>query len=173
MQVVSQLEIQLQKERDRLQSMMQHLYLSKQALPDTMQSDDRSPNALQNDLPSATNNINSSITSSPAASSVTSNNLLMENPHSISHHQQNSPKNIKSEYHINGKMGSNQYMQQHSMHSPTISVANSMAANMSLERSPGILNSPSVPIRRRITDKSALSLAGGKSFQQMKNRKKK
>lgn len=30
MQVVSQLEIHLQKERDRLQAMMHHLYLSKQ-----------------------------------------------------------------------------------------------------------------------------------------------
>lgn len=32
MQVVSQLELQLQKERDRLQAMMHHLYLSKQHL---------------------------------------------------------------------------------------------------------------------------------------------
>lgn len=35
MQVVSQLEIHLQKERDRLQAMMHHLYLSKQ-LPSNM-----------------------------------------------------------------------------------------------------------------------------------------
>lgn len=33
MQVVSQLEIHLQKERDRLQAMMHHLYLSKQTVP--------------------------------------------------------------------------------------------------------------------------------------------
>lgn len=32
MQVVSQLESHLQKERDRLQAMMHHLYLSKQLL---------------------------------------------------------------------------------------------------------------------------------------------
>lgn len=32
MQVVSQLELQLQKERDRLQAMMHHLYLSKQQI---------------------------------------------------------------------------------------------------------------------------------------------
>jgi forkhead box protein P len=30
MQVVSQLELQLQKERDRLQAMMQHLHMTKQ-----------------------------------------------------------------------------------------------------------------------------------------------
>lgn len=35
MQVVSQLELQLQKERDRLQAMMHHLYLSKQHLDTT------------------------------------------------------------------------------------------------------------------------------------------
>lgn len=33
MQVVSQLEIHLQKERDRLQAMMHHLYLAKQKTP--------------------------------------------------------------------------------------------------------------------------------------------
>lgn len=32
MQVVSQLELQLQKERDRLQAMMHHLYISKQQI---------------------------------------------------------------------------------------------------------------------------------------------
>lgn len=37
MQVVSQLELQLQKERDRLQAMMHHLYLSKQHLDLTRQ----------------------------------------------------------------------------------------------------------------------------------------
>lgn len=37
MQVVSQLELQLQKERDRLQAMMHHLYLSKQHLDSTRQ----------------------------------------------------------------------------------------------------------------------------------------
>lgn len=35
MQVVSQLELQLQKERDRLQAMMHHLYLSKQQMDST------------------------------------------------------------------------------------------------------------------------------------------
>lgn len=35
MQVVSQLEIHLQKERDRLQAMMHHLYLAKQKTPST------------------------------------------------------------------------------------------------------------------------------------------
>jgi len=32
MQVVSQLELQLQKERDRLQAMMQHLHMTKQQM---------------------------------------------------------------------------------------------------------------------------------------------
>lgn len=40
MQVVSQLELQLQKERDRLQAMMHHLYLSKQHLDSTRSTHD-------------------------------------------------------------------------------------------------------------------------------------
>lgn len=40
MQVVSQLELQLQKERDRLQAMMHHLHMSKQqASPEPPKSD--------------------------------------------------------------------------------------------------------------------------------------
>lgn len=100
MQVVSQLELQLQKERDRLQAMMHHLHLSKQLG-----------------------------TSDP----------LKESPTSAS-----------------AKM---------SMASAVPQPAVSMGSLVSAVRSP-ILHSPAPniggPIRRRISDKSALSLAGGK-----------
>lgn len=101
MQVVSQLELQLQKERDRLQAMMHHLHLSKQLG-----------------------------TSDP----------LKESPTSVS-----------------GKMPS--------MSSAVPPPVVTMSTLASAVRSP-ILHSPAPniggPIRRRISDKSALSLAGGK-----------
>lgn len=100
MQVVSQLELQLQKERDRLQAMMQHLHLSKQ---------------------------------------LGSTDPLKESPTSVS-----------------AKM---------SMASAVPQPAVSMGSLVSAVRSP-MLHSPAPniggPIRRRISDKSALSLAGGK-----------
>lgn len=99
MQVVSQLELQLQKERDRLQAMMHHLHLSKQL---------GSPEPLKDS------------SSSAAKMPVT----------------------------------------------PTVPQPPvSMATLVSAVRSP-VLHSPAPnvpgPIRRRISDKSALSLAGGK-----------
>lgn len=100
MQVVSQLELQLQKERDRLQAMMHHLHLSKQL---------GSPEPLKDSSSSST-------TKMPVAASV--------------------PQ-------------------------PSVSIATLVSA----VRSP-VLHSPAPnvpgPIRRRISDKSALSLAGGK-----------
>ncbi|XP_037042223.1 forkhead box protein P1 isoform X3 [Bradysia coprophila] len=98
MQVVSQLEIHLQKERDRLQAMMHHLYLAKQKTPN-------------------------------ADSGKGENKSLL-------------PQN------------SGQYLPS----PPTIQVPNSMSSVPI--RSP-MLNSPNIgPVRRRITDKSTLSLAG-------------
>ena len=47
MQVVSQLEIQLQKERDRLGAMMHHLHMAKQmASPEPPKSSESSVNSL-------------------------------------------------------------------------------------------------------------------------------
>lgn len=99
MQVVSQLELQLQKERDRLQSMMHHLHLSKQ-----MSSPDQ-----HKEPPGPTSKI-----PVPAA--------LPQPPVSM------------------GPMVST--VRSPVLHSPVPNVAG--------------------PIRRRLSDKSALSLAGGK-----------
>lgn len=100
MQVVSQLELQLQKERDRLQAMMHHLHLSKQL---------GSPEPLKDSTSSTTSKM-------PVTPSVSQ---------------------------------------------PPVS----MGSLVSAVRSP-VLHSPAPnvpgPIRRRISDKSALSLAGGK-----------
>lgn len=165
MQVVSQLEIQLQKERDRLQSMMQHLYLSKQVLPEAVNQ--RSPNNLLNDVGSK--NINSSLATNPSDVPI-NNNILIDSSQNISHiqqQQQSSPKSGQSEYQSNGKMMPSQYMPHHSVHHSQHnlpnSVTNSLPPSASLvDRTSNILNSQSAPIRRRISDKSALSLAGGK-----------
>lgn len=97
MQVVSQLELQLQKERDRLQAMMHHLHMSKQL---------GSPEPLKE---------------SPSPTKVTVNPVVPQ---------------------------------------PAVS----MGALVSAVRSPVLqATAPNVPgpIRRRISDKSALSLAGG------------
>lgn len=96
MQVVSQLELQLQKERDRLQAMMHHLHLSKQL---------GSPEPLKD-----------SSSSTPSKMPVT----------------------------------------------PTVPQPPILAVRSPVLHSPA----PNVPgpIRRRISDKSALSLGGGKYY---------
>lgn len=161
MQVVSQLEIQLQKERDRLQSMMQHLYLSKQVLPDTISAMQRSPNHAMNEITNNANNISSALPTEPSIV----NNLLLENSHNMSHTiqhtQSHSPKSVHSDYQNNRKMITNQYVTHHSVHQFHNS-PNSIPMSAPLERSSSVLNSQTGPIRRRITEKSALSLAGGK-----------
>lgn len=96
MQVVSQLELQLQKERDRLQAMMHHLHLSKQL---------GSPEPLKEG-------------SAPAVAKMPLNTVVPQPPVSMS------------------------VVRSPVLHSPAPNVAG--------------------PIRRRISDKSALSLAGGK-----------
>lgn len=99
MQVVSQLELQLQKERDRLQAMMHHLHMSKQLCSPEPLKESPSPSKMQVNVP---------------------------------------------------------------LTQPAVS----MGILVSSVRSP-VLQSPAAPtvggpIRRRISDKSALSLAGGK-----------
>ncbi|GJQ65832.1 hypothetical protein Trydic_g11978 [Trypoxylus dichotomus] len=94
MQVVSQLELQLQKERDRLQAMMHHLHLSKQL---------GSPEPLKEG-------------SAPAVAKMPLNTVVPQPPVSMS------------------------VVRSPVLHSPAPNVAG--------------------PIRRRISDKSALSLAG-------------
>lgn len=99
MQVVSQLELQLQKERDRLQAMMHHLHLSKQMSSPEPHKD-------------------GAVVSPPKMSVSTS---LPQPPVTI------------------GPMVSS--VRSPVLHSPAANVAG--------------------PIRRRLSDKSALSLAGG------------
>lgn len=102
MQVVSQLELQLQKERDRLQAMMHHLHIAKQLSALEVKSDGRMPAMLGQ---------GSSFLTSPGAGGAPP----------------------------------------------------SMPGMVSTGRSPALPASPNMsgPIRRRISDKSALSLAGG------------
>lgn len=108
MQVVFQLEIQLQKEKDRLQAMMHHLHLTKESMA-VAALDQRSQNHQKNDAANKTPLIDESF-------------LPAQNQPS----QQPSP--------------TNQQMHQSSrIRSPLHNV---------------------MPIRRRITDKSAMSLSG-------------
>jgi hypothetical protein len=107
MQVVSQLELQLQKERDRLQAMMHHLHLSKQ-------------------LGSPEPHKDGSVVTPPKMPVSAS---LPQPPVSI------------------GPMVS--AVRSPVLHSPAANVAG--------------------PIRRRLSDKSALSLAGGKSARPLIN----
>lgn len=119
MQVVSQLELQLQKERDRLQAMMHHLHMSKQLC---------SPEAHKGEagLP---------VTGTPGTKMC--NSLLGSSQ----------PNFVTSP--IAG-----------SVTQPSVS----MSALVSAVRSPVMQSSAqnlAGPIRRRISDKSALSLTGG------------
>lgn len=100
MQVVSQLELQLQKERDRLQAMMHHLHLSKQLGSPEPHKDTSA--IISNKMPVNSNLAQPPVSIGPMVSAVRSPVL----------------------------------------HSPAPNVAG--------------------PIRRRLSDKSALSLAGGK-----------
>lgn len=100
MQVVSQLELQLQKERDRLQAMMHHLHLSKQHNSPEPHKDTSA--IISNKMPVSSNLAQPPVSIGPMVSAVRSPVL----------------------------------------HSPAPNVAG--------------------PIRRRLSDKSALSLAGGK-----------
>lgn len=111
MQVVFQLEIQLQKEKDRLQAMMHHLHLTKETM---------AANAIEQRNQSLQKN------------EIVSKTPLIDEPFMPSSAQ-------------------NQAAQQTS---PT---SQQMHQNNSRIRSP--LHSV-MPIRRRITDKSAMSLSG-------------
>lgn len=129
MQVVSQLELQLQTERDRLQAMMNHLHMAKQMASPEPKSE---PNAGSGNS-----------TLPPTTPKLGTTQLLGQTP----------PNFVPS------SVTPNQLPSQ----PPVVS----MNALVSAVRSP-VLQSPnqnlSAPIRRRISDKSALSLAGGKLF---------
>jgi FOXP coiled-coil domain len=188
MQVVFQLEIQLQKERDRLQAMMHHLNMNgaKSTCENTRSTSPVSPNFKHStkvkESSTPTESMANSVVSHEIMNSVSKlaeiktekfcsgsdnpyvtpadnlNQLSIQN-HSLHHHQQH-----------HGQSG-NPIM--HHSHSSTSPLA---AATHMHDRSPHLhlhsqrqnlppvspLHHPVGPIRRRITDnKSALSLAGG------------
>lgn len=124
MQVVSQLELQLQKERDRLQAMMHHLHMSKQLCSPDGIKDGGPPTPVPSNpstkLPGAL------IAAQPQVGPFVNNSVTASVPQ------------------------------------PPVSMAALVSAAV---RSPVLQSSTSNlsgPVRRRISDKSALSLAGGK-----------
>ncbi|XP_031629939.1 putative uncharacterized protein DDB_G0286901 isoform X4 [Contarinia nasturtii] len=151
MQVVSQLELQLQKERDRLQAMMHHLYLSKQHLDSTRQPQDNGvgdlaslsntlqPPSQQHDSPNNANNENCIFDQLDASQ------MSRHHHHHHHHHHQNSTSNREFS---SRKMSMSPYL------SPTSKLTSS------LSHSPGILGT-NIPLRRQMSNKSSLSLAGG------------
>ncbi|XP_031629938.1 alpha-protein kinase 1-like isoform X3 [Contarinia nasturtii] len=150
MQVVSQLELQLQKERDRLQAMMHHLYLSKQHLDSTRQPQDNGvgdlaslsntlqPPSQQHDSPNNANNENCIFDQLDASQ------MSRHHHHHHHHHHQNSTSNREFS---SRKMSMSPYL------SPTSKLTSS------LSHSPGILGT-NIPLRRQMSNKSSLSLAG-------------
>ncbi|XP_059489464.1 forkhead box protein P1 isoform X3 [Neocloeon triangulifer] len=125
MQVVSQLELQLQKERDRLQAMMQHLHMTKQQM---------------------------------------ANEAKNEMPRSVVYYQNPSPGSLAKLHLSSSVVATNLSQPQVPPQQQPVSVAPPMLPLVSAARSP-MLHPPTPtmggPIRRRISDKSSLSLAGG------------
>lgn len=154
MQVVSQLELQLQKERDRLQAMMHHLYLSKQFI---------SNNNMNSPLTGAASKTNAHInmpSTPPAKRMHRSESIgeLVDNLNGL--HANNVDPYLlvdqadgsRYQHYLNSrKMGISPYLNQHSPSSKLPSMTHSPG---------GIINS-NLPIRRQMNNKSALSLAGG------------
>lgn len=158
MQVVSQLELQLQKERDRLQAMMHHLYLSKQFISNNLNS----PLAgvantnLSTQLTASRMNRSESAGDLSELTSLHPNNtdncLLaeqLEATSQLARLQHNSSSNSTRDYLNSRKLAMGSYINQHSS-----------SSKLPLAHSPGMLN-PNLPMRRQMNNKSALSLAGG------------
>lgn len=152
MQVVSQLELQLQKERDRLQAMMHHLYLSKQFIS----------NHLGSPLAGILNsNMSISSMAEPSRadsigdmdnlhhSSSASNEQMMGEPidSQMARHPGSAHHNNR-DFLNNCKINISSYLDQRN---PGKGVLN---------QSPNMINS-ALPMRRQMSSKSALSIAGG------------
>ncbi|XP_055313466.1 putative uncharacterized protein DDB_G0279653 isoform X2 [Sitodiplosis mosellana] len=142
MQVVSQLELQLQKERDRLQAMMHHLYLSKQHLDLTRQPHDNGVG----DLASISHALHQPSQQHDSLNNANNENCIFDQLDAVqlSRHHQNSSSNREFS---SRKMSMSPYL------SPTSKLSSS------LSHSPGILGT-SIPLRRQMSNKSSLSLAG-------------
>ncbi|XP_029160624.1 forkhead box protein P1-like isoform X11 [Nylanderia fulva] len=143
MQVVSQLEIQLQKERDRLNAMMHHLHMAKQmASPEPPKSSESSTGS---NLPKL--NFSTALMSQPPPNFGVS---------------QVSPVSMSALVSAVRSPGGGQLPPSAGGGPiPPLPTIPNMAGLPPMPNMPGSMPSMAGPIRRRISDKSALSLAGG------------
>ncbi|XP_077275317.1 forkhead box transcription factor P isoform X6 [Temnothorax americanus] len=145
MQVVSQLEIQLQKERDRLGAMMHHLHMAKQmASPEPPKSSESSTGS---NLPKL--NFSTALMSQPPPNFGVS----QVSPVSMSALVSAVRSPAGAQLPPSGALGSAPM--------PPLSTIPNMSSLPPMPNMPGSMPSMAGPIRRRISDKSALSLAGG------------
>ncbi|CAL1685871.1 unnamed protein product [Lasius platythorax] len=143
MQVVSQLEIQLQKERDRLNAMMHHLHMAKQmASPEPPKSSESSTGS---NLPKL--NFSTALMSQPPPNFGVS---------------QVSPVSMSALVSAVRSPGGGQLPPSAGgAPIPPLPTIPNMTGLPPMPNMPGSMPSMAGPIRRRISDKSALSLAGG------------
>ncbi|XP_043465619.1 forkhead box protein P1 isoform X9 [Leptopilina heterotoma] len=142
MQVVSQLEIQLQKERDRLTAMMHHLHVAKQmASPEPPKSSE------------------SSTSSSLPKLSLSS--ALMSQPPPTFGVSQVSPVSMSALVSAVRSPGGQLPPSAGGNPLPPLPNMANMTGLPPMPSLPGSMPSMAGPIRRRISDKSALSLTGG------------
>jgi len=152
MQVVSQLELQLAKEKNRLQAMMQHLHMSKQqsSMPNASESPKATPSVL-NDHVCHTSGLPLFVPS------ATIQVLLCPSSHSQGQNCTPIPVPPMNGGPIpTGNSPLNKLSLNHNLLMPGLSPSGLVPAN----RSPGILQA-TPNMRRRINDKAAVS--GGKS----------
>ncbi|XP_076285117.1 forkhead box transcription factor P isoform X7 [Lasioglossum baleicum] len=147
MQVVSQLEIQLQKERDRLTAMMHHLHVAKQmASPEPPKSSESSTGSSVPKL-----NLSTALMSQPPpnfnVSQVSSVSMALVSA-------VRSPAGGQLPPPAGAPMPPMPNMSNMSGMPPLPNMPGSMPTMPTLPSIPG-------PIRRRISDKSAVSMAGG------------
>ncbi|XP_070523230.1 forkhead box P isoform X4 [Cardiocondyla obscurior] len=143
MQVVSQLEIQLQKERDRLGAMMHHLHMAKQmASPEPPKSSESSTGT---NLPK-----------------LNFSTALMGQPQPNFGVSQVSPVSMSALVSaVRSPAGTQLPPSVGSGPMPPLPTIPNMSSLPPMPNMPGSMPSMAGPIRRRISDKSALSLAGG------------
>ncbi|XP_018367806.1 PREDICTED: forkhead box protein P1 isoform X5 [Trachymyrmex cornetzi] len=143
MQVVSQLEIQLQKERDRLGAMMHHLHMAKQmASPEPPKSSESSTGS---NLPKL--NFSTALMSQPPP------NFGVSQVSPVSMSALVSAVRSPASAQLPPSVGSAPM--------PPLPTIPNMPNLPPMPNMPGSMPSMAGPIRRRISDKSALSLAGG------------
>ncbi|KAG5319588.1 FOXP1 protein, partial [Pseudoatta argentina] len=143
MQVVSQLEIQLQKERDRLGAMMHHLHMAKQmASPEPPKSSESSTGS---NLPKL--NFSTALMSQPPP------NFGVSQVSPVSMSALVSAVRSPASAQLPPSVGSAPM--------PPLPTIPNMSSLPPMPNIPGSMPSMAGPIRRRISDKSALSLAGG------------